>query len=156
MRGGEVLAPGGPDEAVQLVDVRDLADWIVAAAGSGLVGAFDGIGPAMTRAAFQAGFAEGVGVPQKLTWVAQDFLVEREVAPWSGPRSLPFWLPLPQYAGFMDRDVTPSLAAGLRIRPLADTVRDTFDAIRDASHIDAKNGLGIDEEAQLLREWHER
>jgi 2'-hydroxyisoflavone reductase len=156
MRGGEVLAPGGPDEAVQLVDVRDLADWIIAAADSGLVGAFNGVGAPMTRSAFQAGFAEGVGVPQELTWVAQDFLLEREVAPWSGPRSLPFWLPLPQYAGFMDRDVTPSLAAGLRIRPLADTVRDTFDAIRDASHIDAKNGLGIDEEAQLLREWHER
>jgi nucleoside-diphosphate-sugar epimerase len=153
LRGGEVLAPGRPDEAVQLVDVRDLADWIVDAAQTGLAGAFDGIGAPMSRAEFHAAFS---ATPQRLTWVDQDFLLERGVAPWSGPRSLPFWLPLPQYAGFMARDVTPSLAAGLRIRPLADTVRDTAAAIRDGSHIDAKNGLGIDEEAQLLREWHER
>ncbi|WP_433613841.1 NAD-dependent epimerase/dehydratase family protein [Dactylosporangium sp. CA-139114] len=156
LRGGEVLAPGGPDESVQLVDVRDLADWIIAASGSGLAGAFDGIGAPMRRAEFHAAFAEAAGVPQQLTWVAQDFLLDREVAPWSGPRSLPFWLLLPQYAGFLSRDVSASLAAGLRIRPLAETVRDTIAAIRDASHIDAKNGLGIDEEAQLLREWHER
>ncbi|WP_433056821.1 NAD-dependent epimerase/dehydratase family protein [Dactylosporangium sp. CS-033363] len=155
-RGGEVLAPGGPDEAVQLVDVRDLAGWIIAAAGNGLAGAYDGIGAPMTRAEFHAGFAEGVGVPQELTWVAQDFLLEHGVAPWSGPRSLPFWLPLPEYAGHMSRDVGPSVEAGLATRPLAATVRATLEAIRDASHIDPKNGLGIDEEAQLLREWHER
>ncbi|MEU7870656.1 NAD-dependent epimerase/dehydratase family protein [Dactylosporangium sp. NPDC049140] len=156
LRGGEVLAPGGPDEVVQLVDVRDLAEWIVDAAGAGLAGAFDGIGAPMSRAAFHAGFAGGAGVPQQLTWVDQDFLLEREVAPWAGPRSLPFWLPLPEYAGFLSRDVTPSLAAGLRTRPLDETVRDTVAAIRDTPHIDAKNGLGIEEEAQLLREWHER
>ncbi|MFG2036471.1 NAD-dependent epimerase/dehydratase family protein [Dactylosporangium sp. NPDC048998] len=152
-RGGEVLAPGEPGEAVQLVDVRDLADWILAAAGAGLAGAFDGIGAPMTRREFHQGLAEGAGVPQTLTWVTQEFLLERGVAPWSGPRSLPFWLPLPQYAGFMDRDVTPSIAAGLRTRPLAETVRDTLAAIRDGSHIDGDNGLGIDEEAELLQEW---
>ncbi|WP_432986120.1 NAD-dependent epimerase/dehydratase family protein [Dactylosporangium sp. CA-233914] len=155
-RGGEVLAPGEPDEAVQLVDVRDLAEWIVAAGRAGLAGAFDGIGPAMSRAQFHAALGEGVGVAQELTWVAQDFLLDREVAPWSGPRSLPFWLPLPRYAGFMARDVTGSLAAGLRVRPLASTVRDTFESIRDASHIDTKNGLGIDEETELLGQWHAR
>ncbi|GAA3457801.1 SDR family oxidoreductase [Dactylosporangium matsuzakiense] len=152
LRGGETLAPGGPQEAVQLVDVRDLADWIVAAGGSGLAGAYDGIGAPMTRAEFHAAFAD----EQELTWVDQDFLLANGVAPWSGPRSLPFWLPLPEYAGFLSRDVTRSLAAGLRTRALRDTVRDTAESIRDASHIDAKNGLGIDEEAQLLRDWRHR
>ncbi|MGI5247470.1 NAD-dependent epimerase/dehydratase family protein [Dactylosporangium sp. CA-139066] len=153
-RGGEVLAPGGPGEAVQLVDVRDLADWIIRAAADGLAGPFDGIGAPMTRQEFHDGLGAGVGVTQSLTWVDQEFLTAHEVAPWAAPRSLPFWLPLPQYAGFMSRDVTPSIEAGLRIRPLADTVRDTFAAFRDATHIDAKHGLGIDEEIELLREWH--
>ncbi|MFI5906855.1 NAD-dependent epimerase/dehydratase family protein [Dactylosporangium sp. NPDC051541] len=152
LRGGETLAPGGPDEAVQLVDVRDLADWIIAAGADGLAGAFDGIGAPMTRAAFQAAFSS----EPELTWVDQEFLLTNDVAPWSGPRSLPFWLPLPEYAGFMARDVTRSLDAGLRTRPLADTVRDTAAAIGDGSHIEAKNGLGIDEEAQLLRDWRHR
>jgi 2'-hydroxyisoflavone reductase len=155
-RGGEVLAPGAPGDAVQLVDVRDLAEWIVAAAGTGLAGAFDGIGAPMTRQEFHAGLAEGAGVPSRLTWVTQEFLLEREVAPWNGPRSLPFWLPLPQYAGFMARDVTASLAAGLRTRPLAQTVRDTLAAIGDTTHIDTKSGLGIDEETELLQEWRAR
>jgi 2'-hydroxyisoflavone reductase len=150
LRGGETLVPGGPEESVQLVDVRDLADWIVAAGGVGLAGAYNGIGAPMSRGEFQGAFGG------ELTWVDQEFLLANEVAPWSGPRSLPFWLPLPQYAGFMARDVGSALAAGLRTRPLADTVRDTAEAIRDASHIDAKNGLGIDEEAQLLRKWRER
>jgi hypothetical protein len=151
-----MLAPGGPQEAVQLVDVRDLADWILAAAGAGLTGPFDGIGAPMTREEFHAALGAGVGSRQSLTWVDQEFLVAHEVAPWMGPRSLPFWLPLPQYAGFLSRDVTPSLEAGLRTRPLAETVRDTFAAIRDASHIEAKHGLGTDEEDELLRQWHAR
>ncbi|GAA2346187.1 NAD-dependent epimerase/dehydratase family protein [Dactylosporangium salmoneum] len=155
-RGGEVLAPGGPDQAVQLVDVRDLAEWIVTAATGGLAGPFDGIGAPMTRAQFHAGLSDGAGVVSSLTWVDQEFLTARGVAPWSGPRSLPFWLPLPEYAGFMSRDVTPSLDAGLRTRPLAETARDTLAAFRDATHIDAKAGLGIEEEAELLREWRER
>ena len=49
-RGGEVLVAGTPDDAVQLIDVRDLAQWIVHAARSGLTGCFDGIGPS-SRAA---------------------------------------------------------------------------------------------------------
>lgn len=155
-RGGEVLAPGDPGDLVQLVDVRDLADWIVSAAGRGLAGAFDGIGAPVTRQEFHAALAEGAGVPQTVTWVSQEFLLEHGVAQWSGPRSLPFWLALPEYAGFLSRDVTASIAAGLHTRPLAQTVRDTFGAIRDAAHIDAKHGLRIDEEAWLLREWHAR
>ncbi|HTJ40339.1 MAG TPA: NAD-dependent epimerase/dehydratase family protein [Dactylosporangium sp.] len=155
-RGGEVLAPGTPGEAVQVVDVRDLAEWIIAAPVDGLAGALDGIGAPMTRQEFHDGLAAGAGVPQSLTWVDQEFLAERGVAPWSGPRSLPVWLPLPEYAGFLSRDVSASIAAGLRTRPLAETVRDTLAAFRDAAHIDANNGLGIDEEAELLRQWHAR
>src|SRR5437868_11211453 len=47
--GGEVLVGGSPGDAVQLIDVRDLAQWIVHAAQTGLKGVFDGIGPSFTR-----------------------------------------------------------------------------------------------------------
>jgi nucleoside-diphosphate-sugar epimerase len=151
-RGGEILAPGDPDDRVQLVDVRDLADWIVRAAEEGLTGAFDGIGIPITRREFHAALEAGAG-GGRLTWVSQDFLTGHDVVPWSGPRSLPLWLPLPEYAGFLTRDTTPSLAAGLRTRPLAETTADTLAALSDTRHI---TGLTEEEEVALLREWHAR
>lgn len=51
-RGGEVLAPGSPEDAVQFIDVRDLAQWIAHAAEIGLTGIYDGIGPIRTRGEF--------------------------------------------------------------------------------------------------------
>jgi nucleoside-diphosphate-sugar epimerase len=148
-RGGEILAPGDPDERVQLVDVRDLADWTLRAAEEGLTGAFDGIGAPITRREFHA----ALGGTGSLTWVPQEFLVDHDVRVWSGPRSLPLWLTLPEYGGFLTRDVTPSLAAGLRTRPLPETAADTLAAFSDSRHI---TGLTEEEEVALLREWHAR
>ena len=59
-RGGEVLVPGTPDDAVQLIDVRDLARWIVHAAQTRLTGYFDGIGPSYTRGRFLAECADAL------------------------------------------------------------------------------------------------
>lgn len=150
-RGGEILAPGDPGERVQLVDVRDLVDWTLRAAEEGLTGIFDGTGAPITRREFHAGLQAGVQTAGTLTWVPQDFLTGHDVVPWSGPRSLPLWLPLPQYAGFLTHDTTPSLAAGLRTRPLQETVADTLAAFGDAHHT---TGLTEEEEVVLLREWH--
>jgi nucleoside-diphosphate-sugar epimerase len=159
-RGGEILAPGAPDDAVQWVDVRDLADWLARAARERISGTYDGIGPPVPRGTFLAEIATGVGTatPQ-LTWVSQEFLTEREVNPWAGPRSLPLWLPLPDYAGFLSRDASASLAAGLRPRPLAETARDTHDwsrarAAEAEPDSDRTAGLSADEESEVLAAWH--
>jgi 2'-hydroxyisoflavone reductase len=152
--GGEVLAPGSPDDVVQVIDVRDLATWIVDAAEARTTGVFDGTCRPMPRADFLADVAEGVGTEPELTWIGQEFLAEQEVAPWMGPRSIPLWLPLPEYAGLMAHDVTASYDAGLATRPLADTARDTLAWLRD--HPDAAStGLTRDEEAAVLRAWRD-
>ncbi len=149
-RGGEILVPGTPDDLVQLIDVRDVADWIIAAAADGLTGTYDALAPPITRQAFMDALVDD---SSKITYVPQEFLLEHEVAPWSGPRSLPLWLPLPEYAGFMSRDVTPSLEAGLQPRPLADTARDTAASLSD----DAPTiGLTEAEEAEILDAWRTR
>jgi 2'-hydroxyisoflavone reductase len=155
-RGGEVLAPGDPADPVQFVDVRDLAAWLVHAAETGLSGPYDGIGDPMPRGEFLAGVAAGVGGDATLTWVPQDFLAKHDVRPWMGERALPLWLPLPEYAGFLTRDVSASLAAGLRTRPVADTARDTLGWIRVTSDTGAPDPYGLkpDEEASVLRAWH--
>jgi hypothetical protein len=97
---------------------------------TGLTGTYDGIGAPVPRSQFLAAVAEGVGVTARLTWVDQDFLAAHGVQPWMGERSLPMWLPLPDYAGFMTRDVSPALRTGLLTRPLSDTARDTLGWIR--------------------------
>jgi nucleoside-diphosphate-sugar epimerase len=153
-RGGEVLAPGRPDDPVQLVDVRDLAAWLVDAAEFGLSGPYDGISAPMPRADFLAGVAEGVAVQPRFTWVGQEFLAEQGVQPWMGERSLPLWLPLPEYAGFLTRDTSPALDAGLRTRPVSETARDTLAWLADQPDAVGKCGLTVDDEAKVLRQWH--
>ena len=149
-RGGPVLAPGAPDELVQFIDVRDLAGWLVHAAEHAVVGVYDGIGAPLPRAEFLAGVAAGVGTDPELVWVGQPELERQEVAPWAGPRSLPLWLPLPAYGGFMTRDVTASLAAGLRTRPVAQTAADTLAWYTQAGAPALGCGLTAQEEVAVL------
>ncbi|MBV1854256.1 NAD-dependent epimerase/dehydratase family protein [Catellatospora tritici] len=153
-RGGEVLAPGAPDESAQWVDVRDLAAWLLRAAEQRLAGAYDGIGAPLARGDFFAGIAAALGTSPELTWADQEFLLGQGVSEWMGPRSLPMWASLPEYAGFMTRDVSGSLAAGLITRPLADTVRDTYAWLPDAGDRTRASGIDPADEAALLAAFH--
>lgn len=149
----EVLAPGSPEDPVQLVDVRDLAAWLVDLAEARVDGVFHGAGAPLTRGAFLTEVAEGVGAGEAtLTWVPQEFLLAQQVEPWAGPRSLPLWLPLPEYAGFLTHDVSASYQAGLRIRPLATTARDTLAWLRTTPGAPVI-GLSRAEEAEVLTAW---
>lgn len=148
-----VVAPGEPGDSVQMVDVRDLAHWLVLAAENGLRGAFDSIAPATTRGEMLAAVAAGVDTDPDLIWVPQEFLLEHDVEPWMGDRSLPLWLPLPDYAGLMARDVSATVEAGLAARPLEETARDTLAWLR--AHPDATvTGLTAEEHRDLLHRWY--
>jgi 2'-hydroxyisoflavone reductase len=156
-RGGEVLAPGSPDDPVQFVDVADLADWILRAGSSGLAGTFDGKSAPMPRSRFLDAMVAALAPDgTTLTWVDQEFLQEHDVRPWSGERALPLWLPLPEYGGFLARDVTDSLAAGLRTRPVGDTARRTLDWMTAHPEEVKPGGLAAEDETNVLREWHAR
>lgn len=154
-RGGEVLAPGTPDDPVQAVDVRDLAAWLLDAAEGGLTGTFNAVGEPMTFGRFLERVAAGIDVRPQLTWVSQDFLFANRVAPWMGERSLPLLVPMPDCAGAVSHDASPSYAAGLRCRDIAETARDTlaWELATGRDHpVDA--GLTDVEEADLLAAWH--
>ena len=158
-RGGEILAPGTPDQRVQLVDVRDLADWIVRAGEQGLAGVYDAVSAPMPMEDLLHRVGVGVGTPDpQLTWVGQDFLTEQGVQPWAGPRSLPLWLPLPEYAGFATRDVRRSLSDGLAIRDFAATARDTlaWERAEQPAATPKDGGIDATDEAALLAAWHAR
>jgi 2'-hydroxyisoflavone reductase len=155
-RGGEILAPGEPHDQVQFVDVRDLAEWIVSAAQRRLAGVFDGTSAPITRERMLMEISAGLGVPlERVTWLPADVLARHGVQAWSGPKSLPVWVPLPQYAGFLSRDVRGSLADGLRIRPLTETALDLYRWLMTSENgleLPTDNaGLSAVQEAEVLR-----
>ena len=157
-RGGEVLAPGSPDDPVQFIDVADLAAWILTGAEKGLGGTYNATGPVMPRGEFLRRIADAVGADCEFTWVDGDFLVEQQVNEWMGPRSLPMWL-TPEWGAVMAHDVSAAFAVGLTVRDLAETARTTLDwergQVEAGSHTMAA-GLTAEEEAEVLRAWHAR
>ena len=151
--GGEVLGPGKPDDLMQVIDVRDLAEWIVDSCEARRTGVFDGIGPAMPLAELLSQAAQGVDASTSFTWVDQTFLTEHGAEPWAGPESIPLWLPRPEYDGMPAHDAAPSIEAGLRIRPLAETTRDTL-AWLEATPDAKVTGITLERERELLDAWH--
>jgi 2'-hydroxyisoflavone reductase len=154
--GGDVLAPDRPSMSVQVIDVRDLADWIVDLAEAGTTGVFNATGPEQPHrfdevcaACAQAAGVEAVMVPVDETW-----LVEQGVGPWM---ELPLWLPEGEgYDGLSEVDVSKAVKAGLRFRPLVDTCRDTlaWDRTRGGGGMDAQ--LTRERETELLAAWKAR
>jgi nucleoside-diphosphate-sugar epimerase len=149
--GGEVLAPEHPDVPTQVIDVRDLAAWIVTGVEDGLTGAYDATSRVRSLGDVLGEIVAGVGGGAELTWVPADFLTEHDVRPWAGPRSLPLWLP-EDSRGLVTHDVAAAFAAGLTTRPVAETARDTLDWLR-ANPGATRTGLTADEEREVLAAW---
>jgi 2'-hydroxyisoflavone reductase len=125
-RGGEVMAPGKPSDPTQIVDARDLAEWIIRMAETGEVGIFNATGPNEPRPIGEMlnGIKSAINSNATFTWVNQDFLQQQNVRGWS---DMPVWVPdRGDNAGFMRVSVARAIAKGLTYRPLALTSRDTL------------------------------
>ncbi|SDO96289.1 Nucleoside-diphosphate-sugar epimerase [Pedococcus dokdonensis] len=122
---GAVLVPDSP-LLTQVLDVRDLAHWLVAAGLDGGSGVVNASGPTVPLADHLAAARSVAGHTGEVVAVDQDWLAAHQVEPWSGERSLPLWLPLPDYAGFMARSTVAAEALGLVARPLDQTLADTL------------------------------
>lgn len=148
-RGGRVAVPD-VDQPASYVDARDLASWIVDAAVKRLKGTFDGNGPAVPLGELLHGIADAVGTDVELVPVPESVLIETEIGPWSGPRSLPLWLP-EDYRMMCARDAGPALAAGLTPMPLAEAVAGALNHERSLGlDRERKAGLSPQEETDLL------
>ncbi|NPD04249.1 NAD-dependent epimerase/dehydratase family protein [Nocardioides sp. zg-1308] len=148
-RGGEVLAPGAPADVVQVIDVRDLAAWVLDLAEARTTGTYDAVGTPMPLERMLTEAASGVAdASPGLTWVDTAFLEAQGVAPWAGEGSLPLWLPRPEYDGMLAHDPAPAVAAGLRLRPVAETAPGCLDSPVTA--------LSAEREAEVLVAWHAR
>jgi nucleoside-diphosphate-sugar epimerase len=119
--GGRVPAPGDPERFVQLVDARDLAAFMLDLAERRTAGAFNGTAPGRTttmRAALEAAVA-ATGSGAELDWIADERLQAADVEPWT---ELPLWLPAAEFPGTWEIGTERARAAGLRCRPIGETV----------------------------------
>lgn len=163
LRGGEVLAPGNPERAVQFTDARDLAAWMVRMLDAGETGTFNAVGPGRKTTLAQVLEAcrtaandvrPGEAEPARITWVGEGFLEDslREI-PEEGR---PLWFPERQIP-FEFVDSTRALGAGLRFRPVLDTARDTLRWLLSrgrGAELDA--GWSPEFERGLLDAWRAR
>lgn len=121
-----VLAPGAPSDRVQVIDVRDLAAWIVTTAEQRTEGVLDAVGAVQPIGNLLADVAAGCRADPHWVWLDQHQLAAHDIRPWSGERSLPLWVPRPDLTGMLTRDPAPALAAGLELRSIQETARDTL------------------------------
>ncbi|HEY4225822.1 MAG TPA: NAD-dependent epimerase/dehydratase family protein [Pseudolysinimonas sp.] len=148
---GTVLTPDAPDLPASIIDVRDLAAWLVRCATDRVGGTFNVMGEALPLPEHVDVARLVAGHRGPVVRAAGSALLEQGVNEWSGPRSLPLWLADPDWYGMNSRSIDRALAAGLTLRPLADTLCDTLAWDDDHEHDGPrKAGLTDDEERELL------
>jgi 2'-hydroxyisoflavone reductase len=133
-----------------LIDVRDLADFIIHLIEQKTGGVFNATGPELTIGALLDSCKQVSGSDANFRWASREFLEQNKVEPWS---DLPTWVPdVGESAGFARVSVARAIRAGLTFRPLAETVRDTlaWAATLPADHV-WKAGLNPEREAELLK-----
>lgn len=152
-RGGEVLAPGRPMRYVQFVDVRDMADWLVALVERRVIGSYNATGPpfALTFAQLLEAMKEASSSQAVFRWVNEAFLQREQVTAWS---ELPLYLPesTAATAGFLSANIDRALAEGLTFRSLQATIQDTL-AWRETQDFPLKAGLSAAREQDLLAKY---
>ena len=158
-RGGEVMAPGNPTHHVQIIDVRDLASWMVRMGEDNTSGVYNATGPAspMSMAEMLYGIRAATSANVSFTWVNADFLEQHEVRPWS---HMPTWIPPREgMQGFSRVNCSKAIAAGLTFRPLAETASDTitwFKTLPAERQSEMGAGLSAEREAEVLAAWQAR
>ena len=150
---GPVLAPDIPADPTQVIDVRDLAAWVLTAAAAGVTGALNAVGEPVPFAAYLEESRRLAGSSADVAAAPADWLAARGANYWAGPDSLPLWLP-PGHDGFAARSNAAARAAGMSVRPWTETLSDTLaDERRRGLDRARRAGLSPAAERRLLQEF---
>jgi 2'-hydroxyisoflavone reductase len=156
--GGKVLVPAGSEWPVQIIHARDLANWMLDMAERREGGTFNAVGEPVPMPEVLAEIRRLTGSEAEFVRVDEQFLLDHGVEPWD---ELPLWLAgaaNPDFAWMMAVDVSHARAAGLHLRPLADTVRESGapesePKNRDFGSRGGSAGLDPAKERELLASW---
>ena len=155
-KGGEVLAPNRPEDPVELIDVRDLASWIVRTIDTKTFGVFNATSAPIKVGDMLEACKAASGGDARFTWVDAAFLKAQKVEEWS---DLPVWTsPAGSDAGGGLVKNTRAVAKGLTFRPIKATAKDTLDWWKKQPKertARLKSGLSEEREAAVLAAWHE-
>ena len=152
--GGDVLAPGTPNQLIQVIDARDLAEWTLQLVEREETGIYNATGPdyALTLGEVLETCRTVSGSDANLTWVPDAFLKANDADSFS---LLPFYIPAsPDTDGLMTASLAKALGQGLTFRPLADTIADTlaWDKTRPADVL-LQVGMTLERERELLDKY---
>ncbi|MCV7593693.1 nucleoside-diphosphate-sugar epimerase [Micrococcus sp. 140720015-1] len=147
--------PTGPDVLVpdatfpvSVIDVADLAAWILHCIEHTVTGTFNAAGQTHTLADLYRASIEVTGSAAQPHVIPDDVLLSQGVAPWAGPNSLPLWIPLPGFRHVGSVDSSAALAHGLVRRPLGETLAAAL-ATEEARTTERPVGLTDQEETAL-------
>jgi 2'-hydroxyisoflavone reductase len=152
-RGGDVPAPGDPARTVQVIDARDLAAFMLDLAERRVAGTFNGTAP-IGQATMGDLLGAATAAQARLRWVPDERLEPAGVEPWT---ELPLWIPA-RFAGTWGIGTERAQAAGLRCRPVAETVADVAAWLRDGGEAELPDfrselrppPMSAEREAELL------
>jgi len=158
--GGKFIAPGQPSDPVQIIDVRDLAEFTIESAERSLSGTFNLISP---PGRFSIGdiINSAVTAAANLTtatadpvWVPADFLAEQQVAPWA---DMPVWVPTEgENAGVASVSAARAVSEGMRSRSISETVTDTLRwhlSRPEGQRSALRAGISLEREREVLNQW---
>ncbi|MFT7772373.1 hypothetical protein [Roseateles sp.] len=152
-KGGEVAVPGAPTDPLQLIDVRDLAEWLVLLVETGTTGRFNALGPdrPMTWGRVIAACQKATSTAGSVTWIPGEFVARQEGL------SFPIWVPHQgDTRGFHTWQNRRAVQAGLRFRPIEQTAADTLawyqGQLKDK---EGRTRLAFtpEQESEALRRW---
>lgn len=152
-KGGTVLVPGAPSRSVQVIDVRDLAAWIVEKVEERATGVYNVTGHPISFEKLLLECQKVCKSDVDLEWVGEEFLTTKEVKDWV---ELPLYLfSQRNMSGFLSVSIEKALKAGLRLRPLTDTISATLRWNEGRMGHTIQAGLDPAREKELLDSWHQ-
>jgi 2'-hydroxyisoflavone reductase len=158
-RGGEILVPGKKTDQVQMVDVRDLTEWMIRLLEDRVSGVFNATGPGfpLSMEEFIYGMRATTSSVLSFTWIEDyAFLQEQRLT-----FAIPWLLPVDDHVGSQRIDVSRAVARGLTYRPMAVTAMDTLDWWHSGDVSDERRAaprfvLTPEREAEILAAWKAR
>lgn len=164
--GGRMAVPGQHADPIQIIDVRDLSDWIIRCIEKNVVGIYNATGPEkeLSMQSMLTGIREGVRSDVSPVWVDNDFLKAQGIGEHQFPLYAP---PKGETAGFHRCNIARALAKGLKFRSVNDTAKATLDWYRTlpseiqsrvAPQLAVRPGEEpwLEREKKLLEAWDKR
>jgi 2'-hydroxyisoflavone reductase len=147
--GGDVAAPAPPDERVQFIDVRDLAEWMVGLCEERAVGDFNAVNEGVAWSELLDTCRAVTSSDARFVWIDGKFLMDEGIEQWM---ELPLWIEDESDKGLHRADISRAAATGLTHRPLAETVQATLELAETTDSA----GLSPERETALLESWARR